>query len=293
MVADVEVWPQRRRQEELAADIEVAKRDRHEHDSHGDAEDRGPDEARAKRRRPEPDKKPRGDDRKENPRVLAVQRKHPQCDSRRHEPTPPTSGENLAEARQEQRGQERVQRGLLHKTVEEDGRGIDGEQRRSAETHARTEEPAPSQPQQHARTRAHHGLQQTHSQHITTADRVGDRQQVGIERRLVEHLGPEPLPCRDLLRPQVVRAAVADEDGGNGRTVYLEHVEQPQNQRDDAHQRDGAWPTEARRHDRTRPASVRGRCGRGRLNCRAWSPTLRRHPRPRPGTFSAEREKGD
>jgi hypothetical protein len=63
--------------------------------------------------------------------------------------------------------------------------------------------------EQRAGRRSDQRLHDADDQQVTARDRVDDAEQIGIQRRLVEHLAAEPLAAGDPPRPFVVAARVA------------------------------------------------------------------------------------
>ena len=74
---------------------------------------------------------------------------------------------------------------------------------------AAREQPRRGEREQRARRRSDHRLDDADEQQVAAGDRVDDAEQIGIQRRLVEHLVAEPVAAGDPLRPLVVAARVA------------------------------------------------------------------------------------
>ena len=107
---------------------------------------------------------------------------------------------------------------------------------------ATVEEPCARLHQERARGGPEHGLHDAHQQQVVTGDFVEHCEQVGVERRLVEHLAAQPLTAGDLLGPGVVLTAVTHQDLEDRRAAQLRDRDQAQRQRAGEHSRHPAKP---------------------------------------------------
>jgi hypothetical protein len=110
MVADIEIRSELRgRDQELAADVGVAEADRDDDDSGRQREDRCPRDAGPDGDGSEAQCEPAQDDRVENARVLAVERKQAKDGAGAEEPPRAGPVQELAEQGEEQRDKEEVE----------------------------------------------------------------------------------------------------------------------------------------------------------------------------------------
>ena len=250
-IADVEVRAElRRREQGLAADVVVAHRDRrgrkqHREREHGD----GP---QAARHRPiaVPDEQPRRQKRKQQPRVLAVEHETAKHGAERDQPPRPPIGDIRGDGTRQRRHQDEIDRRLLDVTVEEDRRRIERERGAGDQPDPPVEEPSSRDGHEHAGERAGERLQDPDEidGHAERLERDG--QQIGIERRLVEHLRPDPVAGCDLGRPLDVALRVSDEDGEHRSPRQRARVDQADGAREHREAGEQQGPARGRRPDR-------------------------------------------
>ena len=127
----------------------------------------------------------------------------------------------------------------MNQAVGEDRPRIDRKQDGRHESDALTKELSSGDPQQHARRGAEDGLEATNDPQIVAEDRVDGREQVGIERRLVERAVLR-FPSDDRLGPGIVLPAVTNGQGDQGFTAQLEQVKNSDRERGQPDQREPA-----------------------------------------------------
>ena len=149
-----------------------------------------------------------------------------------------------------QREEEQIEHRLLNQCVEEDRRRVDRQRESRQQPDARREESIARQAEQRARSRTDDRLNDPYGDQAVAEQPCRARQEVRIERRLIEDVRADPLAAGDTPRPLVVAVRVAEQHVEERRTA-----EQP-----DMSQTDGA----ARRERSRRPERMNGASGRGR-----------------------------
>ena len=90
----------------------------------------------------------------------------------------------------------------------------------------------PASAEQRARRRPDDDLDDADEQQVAAGDGVDDAEQIGIQRRLVEHLAAEPVAAGDPLRPLVVAVRVAHQHREERRRADLPDVQEAHDERD-------------------------------------------------------------
>jgi hypothetical protein len=122
--------------------------------------------------------------------------------------------------------EEELERRLVDPRVEEDRRRIDGEQHPGERTAARGDEAARRAREKHACESSRDRLDRAHARDAASEDRVDRGQEVRVQRSLVVHLAPEPIPRGDALGPRVVTASVPQEQVTEHGVLDRDEMEQ-------------------------------------------------------------------
>ena len=251
VVPDVQIRPGLRRGDvEAAADDVVADGDGRQNDGESCEEPgRARQPARARHQRP----RQNDDDKDESILARQRQRAHRQSEpeERRGTQRPRRSQSQiflcgLCGLRVDRRGnqperqadEEDVEHRFLDQAVEENRRRVEGQHQAggAADPSAaleplRGEELRRRQAEQRARRRADDRLRHAHDQQMMAGGGVNRAEEIRIERRLVEHVVPDPVAGGDPARPVVVSARVAHQDREERRRAELPHVHEPYGER--------------------------------------------------------------
>ena len=230
VVADVEVGPELRGGEiHVAADRVVAQDDGAEDQGDADRERRHRAGAACRPVRHAAGG-PRAEHRDQHQCVLAGEAEARGGHAQR-QPQPAAigpAGQDRGDQRHRGRDERHVQHRFLDQAVEEDGRCPERQQGPGDDPGASGEEPRRRPRHQHRGQRPDHRLDDAHRQQVVAGHGVDDAQEVGIQRRLVEDVGANPVPAGQPHRPLVVAAGVAHQHREVRRRRHLPHVQETQ-----------------------------------------------------------------
>ncbi len=175
-----------------------------------------------------------------------------------------------------QRDEEQVEHRLLDQRIEEDGRRVESQHEAGDRADACGEEAVASQAEQRARTGADNRLYDPKHRQAVAEDSVDGADEVRVERRLVEHVGSDPVAAGKPARPFVVAARIAHERAEPGRTAQQPDMQQAH---DECHAEDGcrigqersvgAWPRRPRPAQAPTWSGGLGSCGaRRKVQCK-------------------------
>ena len=134
---------------------------------------------------------------------------------------------------QRQAHEEHVEHGLLQQAVEKDRRRPERERQAGDEADALREQARAGEAEQHARRRSDERLDDADDQQVASEDRVDDTEKVGIERRLVEDVGADPVAGGQPHGPLVIAVGVAEQGVEEGSGAQLPDVDQSDGEGDD------------------------------------------------------------